>query len=152
MTENNEDMHANHIDALHAMAGGEDIATPQDADDQSEEVADHPVEETVAAVDIGVDVDPEEARRSRQTGLKGRVKRAHAEQFKRTMIPLLLVVGAMLLLISVATILMMQTHESDTGEFMGGVGWPMAIGSFVLAAVLMLGAWLFHYEINSNKK
>ncbi len=156
MTENNKDMHANHIDALNAMAGGGEI-TPDQQNDEQDDSAGDPLdgevfEQTDSAVDIGVDVNPEQARRTRQTGMQGRIRKAHAEQFKRTMIPLLLVVGAMLLLISITTVMMIQAHRGDSGKFMGGLGWPMAVGSFLLAAILMLGAWMFHNELQRSQK
>ncbi len=153
MTENNEDMHADHIDALNAMAGGEEINPDRQDESPGNPLDGDAFEQADSAIDIGVTVvNTEQAKRARQAGIQGRMHKAHAEQFKRTMIPLLLVVGAMLLLISIATVMMMQSHRSENGPFMGGFGWPMAVGSFLLAAILMLGAWMFHNEIQKTQR
>lgn len=79
-------------------------------------------------------------------------QRAHACQYKKTMIPVLLVVSAMLWVVGVLSVLLASGvemfgagGEQDAGRF-AAIGWY----SIPLAAILLAGVWLFHRDVKRS--
>lgn len=100
-------------------------------------------------------------RRERTKAIAGQTKKAHAHQLKQTMIPVLLVTATMLLILAVITLL------AASGQGGAGTGdprevrlaeeqWPWlkyaAMAAFPIAAILLLGAWMFHQDVQRAKK
>lgn len=102
-----------------------------------------------------IHVDPERRKASEATRRKN-MDQAHALQFKKTMIPLLIVVGVVLVLISIATIVVRMgedvTEISQANPSMLQQYGPMLVMlACPLAAILFFGAWLFHQEVSRAK-
>ena len=180
------------IDALAAMAAGQDVAlTDPDADDLPID-SDQPVQANptgqippdAAAVELsdlaetastgartdafaaaGAPADDAtsrqkslQARQKRAAALVGQSQRAHAQQFKSFMIPMLIVTGALLfVLATIVALLMPDTKDTfhpayspwyenpDTKKMLVLVAYP-------LGAILFLGAWLFFTDLQRHKK
>jgi len=150
------------VDVLAAMAEG---AEEQEADapkppDEQEELD----EELLAAVghEIGEGgVDPADLadlsanrlsaaeRKARAAVLHSQAAQAHHHQFKRTMIPLLIVVAGMLFVLGavVAAILPGREQAGRGGILSGLWAWVAVWVSFPLGAILLFGAWFFHREV-----
>ena len=153
MTENKHE-HNDSIDALHAMAGGEQVAGPKAANQQTS---------AAAPVDTGGAPPSRVAPAAYQRRIAVRMthqRRVHAEQFKRMMIPLLLVVGAMLIVLGGITAFMLPSEEEiELARLTGRSGllhrpitrW-MVVSAFPLGAVLFLGAWVFWREIRQKNR
>ena len=88
-----------------------------------------------------------------------RSRAAHADQFKRTMIPLLVVVGGLLLALSVVTLaLMVSTADRDEFHMQtetsalsihGRWAVPLAVP---LGVILLAAAWLFHRDLRRGQR
>ncbi len=162
--QSDKDKLAGHIEALNSMAGGEDVSPEDQAGDTqvpSEAAAGlgdavggsaGPAEGLPELADMAADMEPAASRKARAESLQNQLRRTHAYQFKRTAIPPLIVVGAMLFIVGVLSVVMMLKRGGGQGNFMGGLGWFVAIAALVLSAVLLFGAWLFHYEVSSSDK
>ena len=163
----------NKIDALAAMAGGQDIS--HDGFNAVEEIVDpDQSNESDAAAALAAQTGQTAqtasaptaapafstasvsgARKSRASTLKKQQAQVHAEQFKRMMIPILLITGILLLLLGgVVMFLTRGATEGYTGS--GMLGNPalkriMVITSFPLGAILMVGAFLFHKDIKRGE-
>ena len=76
-------------------------------------------------------------------------RRHHAHMYKQTMIPLMLVVGAILVLIAfVAAVMVLQ---SDTADALYYSRMKIVVYvSFPLSAVVLVGAWWFHRDVNNS--
>jgi len=172
MTESPE-RHDESIDALHAMADGQDAAAgsrpgegqtepPEESssglDSLTEQTA--PGEDPQAAEDFSHMPRGEGAslaRRNRSAAFQHQSRRVHAEQFKRAMIPLLIVVGAMLLLLGAAMLTMLPGAEQAAqarargSDALAHKAWtrPLVLASFPLGAILFLGAWLFRRDLRA---
>lgn len=154
MTENKHE-HSDSVDALHAMAGGEQVAGPPAAKNQRAGA--------VPAFDAGqlpASHTTPTARRRRNAARATHRRGVHAEQFKRTMIPLLLVVGAMLIVLGAITAFMLPSEdEIELARLTGRSGllhrpitrW-MVVSAFPLGAVLLLGALVFWREIRQKNR
>ena len=166
--------HDESIDALNAMAGDQDAAAgPRSGEDQTESPEesssglDSLTEQTAAgeSPQAGEDFshmprgqDALLTRRNRSAAFQHQSRRVHAEQFKRVMIPLLVVVGAMLLLLGAALLTMLPGAEQaararDSGsDALAHKAWtrPLVIASFPLGAILFLGAWLFRRDLRAG--
>ena len=95
---------------------------------------------------------------NRLNGVKNsQKKKAHAYQFKKTMIPLLIVVAAVLLIMGTVAVFIptggeqavqpdnkqAPQAETEISKFR-----PLLVmASFVVGAVLLLGAWMFYTDI-----
>ena len=90
-----------------------------------------------------------QARRARGSKLAGQQARAHAHTYKKTMIPLLLVVGAMLILIGLVDVSMLvAAEEADRQTRWHALMTALAVVSFPLGAILFFGAWWFHRDVS----
>jgi len=153
----NDQKHGESIDALRAMADGEEIALPDEleaADGGREEpssgikaLADGEGAERADDVDLA-DLpetdDALQARLKRTAALHHQTRRVHAKQFKQAMIPLLLVVGLMLFVLGAVTGYMVVN-----GTITKPVAKWAAIGAFPVGAVLLLSAWLFRLDLKA---
>ncbi len=73
-------------------------------------------------------------------------RRHHAHMYKQTMIPLMLVVGAILVLIAfTAAVMVLQSDTTDT-LYYSRMKIVMYV-SFPLATAVLVGAWLFHQDV-----
>lgn len=138
----------NKIDALSAMAGGEDISHQGfNAIEEISDAADSEAAVTLAAQapsasapePAGGGVSMSNARRARASSLKRQAARVHAEQFKRMMVPILIVTGVLLLLLGAVVAFVVRPD--------GGFQRVMVITSFPMGAILLVGAWLFYADL-----
>ena len=89
----------------------------------------------------------------RASRLHANVRRVHSRAYKRTMIPLLLVVGLMLVVFSLVTLLALLGDHEDPDSFAAEGTYLYAYGKYFilvalpLGAILLLGAWLFYIDI-----
>jgi len=89
-----------------------------------------------------------QAKRARQAALSGQQLKAKALFLRKTMIPILLVVGGLLLGIGVISIAMVTgVAPEDVGTSNRGLLIVVAVLSFPLAASLFFGAWWFKREL-----
>lgn len=140
-------------EALASLAGGEPLAEgPADEDppaageDQSD-----PANEYAFAENEHIHVDPERIRTSRKQHQR-LADSAESLSFRKTMTPLLLVVGVLLLCISGITAVMKGDPAAADATAMDTYGTPMMVASLVLGLVLLAGAVLFHVEIRRAQK
>jgi len=164
-----QDDQADRIDALAAMASGKDIA--HDGFNAVEHIADEKgvsgaadalaaqtgSAEPRAAVASVPRPSSSGARKARAATLHKNRSRAHAEQFKRMMVPILLITGVLLLMLGGVVAWMMRDVPADayTGE--GVLNNPavkriMVITAFPLGGILMIGAWLFRSDLKRAEK
>lgn len=95
-----------------------------------------------------------EARRARIAEVESRSRKVHAHTFKQTAIPLLLVVGGILMILSVfvAFNLPKTPDAASSGDpvsdsmFAPYAAW-LVLAGFVVSAILFLGAWMFHMDV-----
>ena len=77
--------------------------------------------------------------------------RHHAHLYKKTMIPLMLVVGVMLIAIGFVSAVMVFQAEPDEKFYTRYSQMKIVMYvSFPLAAVVLAGAWLFHRDVNKS--
>ncbi|MCP4375200.1 MAG: hypothetical protein GY794_03330 [bacterium] len=158
----------NKIDALAAMAGGQDIS-----DDSSSAIEDIPLPEadanaaaaliaqspSAAAPQAEAPIMTSEAvsgaRRARSNSLQQQRSRVHAEQFKRMMVPILLITGILLLVLGGIVAFMLRPVDPGYGDsgMLNNQNFRkiMAMAAFPLGAILMLGAWLFRADIKRSE-
>jgi len=98
------------------------------------------------------------ARRAQVADTQVRARRVHAEQFKRTMIPMMLVLGVVMFIVAIATLIKLSTRRqvdsyfpAEGTDLLVTYGKWMAAAAFLLGSVLLLGAWLFHRETSAEK-
>lgn len=181
------------IDALAAMAAGQDVA-PTDPDAGSLPIeSDQPVQadptgqippeaaavelsDLAATASAGANPDPFaaaasapaadagsrqrslQARQKRAAALVGQSQRAHAQQFKSFMIPMLVVTGSLLfILATIVALLMPDTRETFNPAYSPWYENPstkkgLVLLAFPLGAILYLGAYLFYMDIQRHKK
>jgi|GEM_PF-2350776 len=159
------------VDALAAMAGGEDISrqgfnaiqdqAPSPVGAESDAAAALAAQATpaapsdiapVSAVPRGSATAVSGARKARASTLQRQRARVHAEQFKRMMVPILLVTGILLLVLGGIVAYMMRQGDADLYTGTGILHDPgfkkiMVITSFPLGAILMIGAWIFRADL-----
>lgn len=136
-----EDEEVDATAALNEMAGDQGDAAEL-LDDLAEEEA-GAVEEVAAAAGAS-------DFQSRQQGgrISARHARAHVHAYKRTMIPLLLVVAAILAVVgALATSMLIRAGAAARETRWEAWLTFVALVSFPLAAILLFGAWLFHREV-----
>ncbi len=163
--EQGEDHHAASVDALAAMANGihdsgsdDQSPPPFDAPDDeeiAEALAEFPVPDAIEVAVPEVQVDPQTVaqRQARAANIARKAKHAHAAQFKQTMIPLLIAAAALLLILGTWVLLKLPTAEQratnpDTGNMLYRP-WALyaVLAAYPLAAILLLGAWLFRRDV-----
>ena len=92
----------------------------------------------------------------RSAKLRANTRRMHGHAFKQTMIPLLLVVGGVLILLSMITMIILAGDSSDI-DAMAAEGSPMRtygkffiIASLPIGAILIMGAWMFFLDTRKS--
>ena len=111
-----------------------------------------------AAEALGGFAAPAAGRAGRYARLHAATHRAHAHQYKRTMVPVLIIVGAMLLVCAIFTILVLAGDSSDPssmaaeGTYFREYGHLFVVVALPMGAILLLGAWLFHVEARKSGK
>lgn len=139
-------------DALAAMAGGANLdepkegetAAPLNAGDIDTILADgqgQPQPPAAAAVDLdapaGSDFQPSRVNRA---AMMRRADSAVAAQYKKMMVPLLLIIGVLLTLIGVASFLF--SGEGASVQLLGPEGRYFALIATPLGLILLVGSWL----------
>ena len=132
---------------LEAQSGVE-VAGPHERSDAAESA------EVAAVAEIAEATDPLAAQANWRAAVQRQTRAAYAHQYKRTMLPLLLVVGLLLLVLSTATLVMLVSaaepdpyHMQSYGTILQKYGkWTVLI-ALPLAVLLLLGAWLFHRDL-----
>jgi len=127
-------------DALASLADGLETIQPDEAPSQQDDPPLAPAAAKLTALPAGKS--SAAARRARAETLSGK---AHAEQFKRVMVPLLLAVGLLLFALGTAAALLASADGSRLAK------WSVA-AAFPLGAVLLFGAWFFHRELKQTRK
>jgi hypothetical protein len=167
----NEDRHDDSADALANLAGGNagEIVVPDETDKvdplsaldamaQDDCDAVDPGEFAAAAETVENDVSDDvfagevslsEATDREHVTVGAGYHRHHAHMYKKTMIPLMLVVGAMLVLIGFIAVVMVLRAEPDDKFYTwyGRMKIVMYV-SFPLAAMVLVGAWWFRQDVN----
>ncbi len=140
-----------HASALEAMASGrhEEPRTDQPPHDppappttaDPADPADGPIE---GFEFVQTNSTPEQ-RKARQQRIQAAAQKHHGEQFKKTMVPPLLVCGVLLVLLGGVAL---ATVRGDVDvPMVGGGGARIVIyASFPLGAMLILGAWWMHRQ------
>lgn len=148
----------NHVDALEAMASGEDIAQSAEVETQEHEpqsdteAASHQSAEPVPFDSPVAQTSPAaaaEARRARQAKLKRAAAANTALHFKKTLTPLLLVAGILLILMGGAVLLMVG--DRSAGGLSSGAIKALCFSAFPLGALLIAGAWWMHRDTRSTE-
>ena len=149
----------NKVDALAAMAGGEDIshqgfnAIEESSAGESDAAATLAAQAPSAAPPVVGSASMSGARKARASTLQRQRARVHAEQFKRMMVPILLVTGILLLILGgIVAVMMRQTDPTmviDDGTLLNNPMFKrvMVITAFPLGAILLVGAWLFRADL-----
>jgi len=96
------------------------------------------------------------SRKSRVAALQKNRARVHAEQFKRMMVPILLVTGVLLIALGAIVAFMMRGAPVDAAPSVGILDDPnvkriMVITAFPLGAILMVGAWMFRMDVKRGE-
>jgi len=98
------------------------------------------------------------ARKSRANALQRQRSQSNGEQFKRMMIPILLITGILLIVLGGLVLFLMQKAPVDpyadpaTGLLNNTtLKKIMVIASFPIGGILIIGAWLFHAEIKRGQ-
>jgi hypothetical protein len=94
---------------------------------------------------------------TRALRLQANVRRVHSQAYKRTMIPLLLVVGILLIALSLVTLLALISGPEGPDSFVAEGTYLHAYGKYFilmalpLGAVLLMGAWLFYIDVKRSE-
>ena len=114
-------------------------------------VADDPL--VTPAPDLaGTQATPFVAPAKRAALLQANARRMHKNSFKQFMIPLLIIVGGLLILMSVVTMIMLAGDGGDMdamaadGTYLRAYGKYFIIASLPIGAILIMGAWLFFLD------
>lgn len=147
-----------HAAALEAMASGEHTDAAQQAAEMEtthDPDADNPA---VALADSdeqndAIPATPVGSERARQKKIRQAHAKATGTQMKKTMIPLLLVSGVILLLLGGMTAIMGATGDlTETGAFDSGTILLLTVAAFVLGPILIIGGWLLHADIKKSER
>ena len=147
-----------HAAALEAMASGEHTDAAQQAAEMEtthDDDADNPA---VALADSdeqnnAIPATPVGSERARQKKIRQAHAKATGTQMKKTMIPLLLVSGVILLLLGGMTAIMGATGDlTETGAFDSGTILLLTVAAFVLGPILIIGGWLLHADIKKSER
>ena len=160
-------------DALAAMADGQEIGPKSDQKPGTSEptipwqdISDADKKKTLAERSEALQAagsasaSPVDAatRKARAASLQRRTQHVYAEQFKRMMVPLLLVTGIMLLILGIVVASIISGSKPLAhGEKVGllenpGVQKTLVVLAFPLAATLLAGAWFFREELKRADK
>ncbi len=92
----------------------------------------------------------------RSAKLRANTRVMHGHAFKQTMIPLLLVVGGLLILLSIITMLILAGDSADQ-DAIGAEGSPtrtygkfFIIAALPIGAILVMGAWMFFLDTKKS--
>jgi hypothetical protein len=97
-------------------------------------------------------------RKARAEVFHRKARRAHAHQFKKFMIPLLLISGAALFVLgTVAAFLVFGSADGPAADREGRLVSVeterlLVLAAFPVGAILLLGAWLFHLDLRRAKR
>ena len=145
-----QDKRSRDADALNAMAEG--AGGP--AGEAQEQGAPAESAEAGAVAEIAEAAEPLAGRGDWRAAVEQQTRLVHARQYKRTMIPLLLVVGALLLALSAVTLVMLLSasspdpyHMKSHGTILQNYGGWIVLIAMPFAVLLLLGAWLLHREV-----
>jgi len=105
---------------------------------------------TPQAISPAAAVAPARTPSKRAAILKANAARVHRNSFKQSMIPLLLVVGAMLIIMSVVTMLLLVGDDSDEFGYLEQYGKLFIIVSLPVGGFLIMGAWMFFLDVRKN--
>ena len=92
----------------------------------------------------------------RSAKLRANTRVMHGHAFRQTMIPLLLVVGGVLILLSIITMLILAGDSADEnaigaeGTYMRTYGKFFIIASMLIGAILIMGAWMFFLDTRKS--
>jgi hypothetical protein len=92
----------------------------------------------------------------RSARLRANTRVMHGHAFKQTMIPLLLVVGGVLILLSMITMVILAGDSSNIdamaaeGTYMRTYGKFFIIASLPIGAILIMGAWMFFLDTRKS--
>ncbi len=139
---------ADPLDALSELAEGR-----REQPGPEEMLTAEPVEELDAEIAEATGLSGAEAvqaRRAQAARIGGRQAQAQYAHYKRTMIPLLIVVGALLLVVGVCSAALLVHNRSRGGGSHDTALALVTIVSFPLAGILALGAWWFHKELRGR--
>lgn len=141
-------------EALASLASGESAAAADDGDDDSDDVV--RVDDGEDGAEFGfaegesIHVGPERIKAAREQRRR-MVDKADSLSFKKTMIPLLLAVGVLLLGISGLTAVMTSDSDATAGQgdpsMMDEYGGLLIWAALPLGVVLIGGAIMFHAEV-----
>lgn len=140
------DVPSDPLAALDSMAA-DGAESPDGLDDPSDPLADAvEIWDGPAAPDEAY-----QARRAHAAAVTAQQKQANVHVYKKTMVPFLVVVSGLLLLVGATCTMMVikqgiESADSDVHLFKVFV----MLVSYPLAAILALGAWLFHRETRSR--
>lgn len=149
------------IDALAAMADNEgkprvESRQPVDLDPAAETPRDSAAANAPEAfADMPTGDEAFQMRRRRAASVHKQAHRAHAQQYKQFMIPVLIVTGALLFILATIVALTMGGSYSP-----GDDPWyqdpstkkVLVLLAYPLGAILGLGAWLFYVDVQRHKK
>jgi len=133
-------------DALAALAAGQ--REPDPPNDPEPEPQSEVVDEALAEQTGLVGEHALRARRARSASIGADDARSRSAAYKRTMVPLLLAVGGLLLLVGILSAMMLTGRQA--------AGPPddrlvlVTLISFPLAAMLIFGAWWFHRDVKGK--
>jgi len=166
MAENNSNTGMDKIDALAAMAEGKDIAKEgfnAPVQDEADAAKSADAAAAVLAAAQAASGAPSQTttaesspRKNRAATLKRQRQRVHAEQFKRMMVPMLIVTGILLMVLGgIVGFMMRGDPEMHTGS--GPLHDPtlktiMVCTAFVVGAILLIGAWMFRADLKRADK
>jgi hypothetical protein len=154
MTQANDD----HADALAAMAAGQTVgddaakaqSAPQPADGQTPPAL--PDQQPAVPQAFAAAPAPSQAGsiaelKARQARAAAAANRVQHEQLKKTLMPLLLVIGGLLIVAGLVGVFKLATTKGF-GVFFKVV----VLSSFLVGALLLLGAWWFHRDTSGRKR
>jgi hypothetical protein len=147
--------HDDHARALEALADGEDLQTDAQDDTHSPEGGpgqQHQGDDPLGGISEGLAQAKAIGRRSRsRTAQAARQnaasRRASQSQFRKAMIPPLMVSGILMILLAVAMLILQPAGAGD-GLLSATVAKALTFAAFPLGAILMVGAWWLHHDSN----
>ncbi len=147
MGENQEEP-ADNVDALNAMAGGADL----EQEPVAEEVIDSALQggdDSAAAEHIELQCLPQEqaaeaAPRQEREMVDRRGKEAMAVQYRKMMVPVMITVGAILILLGLVSVAL---KDAGTAISLGSSAVWFALLAVPLGIILLLGAMHFNNEL-----
>lgn len=147
------------VDALAAMADGEDLTSSQAITEQPQtEEADVQTSGGEPVSTVSPAPGASAARKTQAVSAQKRGRQAHGVQFRKTMVPILLITGLLLFVLGgiVAAMLGDQgvagdyyyENKMEDPAFQKILVWV----AFPLGAMLLAGAWFFHVEAKRAEK